>query len=170
MSIRSWHFEIKDIGDQGNFTGIASVYNVVDNGDDVVEPGAFTKTIADKGDTRPLLWQHRDPIGTCILQDSPSALLLQGKLCLGVQAGKDALTLLKDGVVKGLSIGFQTVRYDIVGGVRHLKELKLWEVSLVTFPMNEQALVTGVKGANNREVRRALRSFKSDILAALERS
>jgi phage head maturation protease len=42
---------------------------------------------------------------------------------------------------KVLSIGFDPIKDFVEDGVRHLKELRLWEVSVVTFPMNEAAIV-----------------------------
>jgi HK97 family phage prohead protease len=55
-----------------------------------------------------------------------------------------------------LSIGFETVKSKVVDGVRHLSELRLWEVSLVTFAANPQALVTGVKSDDQIRAFRAL--------------
>jgi HK97 family phage prohead protease len=170
MPNKAFSFELKKLNDVGEFTGIASVYGVEDLGGDIVEAGAFTKTLATSGRERPLLWQHRDPVGLCTLTDTVTGLALSGKLSLGLQAAKDALTLLRDGVVQGLSIGFQTVREEFVGDVRHLKEVRLWEVSLVTFPMNEQAVITSVKARQQTAaMSRVLREFKSDVLNALER-
>ena len=118
MPTKSWEFELKTVSeDTGTFTGRASVYGVTDNGGDVVMPGAFTKTLSD-AKQRPLLWQHGEPIGICNLIDTPEALMLEGKLSMGIQQAKDALILMRDGVVKGLSIGFQTVRSDMKDGIR----------------------------------------------------
>ena len=165
----SFPFELKQAAEDGTFTGLASVYGVVDQVGDIVERGAFTRTLTDSGKERPILWQHNTPIGLCTLTDSPTALQLTGKLSLGIQAARDAYQLLKDGVVKGLSIGFQTVREEFVGDVRHLKELRLWEVSLVTFPACPPAVVTGYKNhAHDENISRALRSLKGDVLRALE--
>jgi HK97 family phage prohead protease len=168
MPTRAFSFEVKELTDAGEFSGLASVYNVVDQGDDLVEPGAFQKSILQSGKERPLLWRHDAPIGMVTLQDTPAALRVVGKLSLGLQLAKDALTLLKDGVVKGLSIGYQTIRSDTdSAGVRHLKEVKLWEVSLVPFPMCQEALVQQVKNAQADEAVRLLKEMRRDILSAL---
>jgi HK97 family phage prohead protease len=58
---------------------------------------------------------------------------------------QEAYALMKRGVLKGLSIGFDVVRDTVANGIRHLHELKLYEVSVVTFPMNELAMVSNVK-------------------------
>jgi hypothetical protein len=91
---------------------------------------------------------------------------------------------LKAGSIKGLSIGFDVpdgkASYDS-NGVRTLSEIRLWEVSVVTFPMNQSAIVTSVKSLQDavRVVREAaahpqdaeaatiLRSLLKDITALL---
>jgi len=151
MPLKSFAFEVKQLTEQGQFSGLASTYGNTDQQNDVVMPGAFTRTLSDAGKQRPLLMGHSTPVGLVTLTDSATGLLAEGKLSLGVQVGKDAYTLLKDGVIRGLSIGFQTVKEQVVGEVRQLLELKLFEVSLVVFPANEMALVTGVKSASSRQ-------------------
>jgi phage head maturation protease len=80
------------------------------------------------------------------LSDTPTALLAKGKLVLSVPKAREARDLLRAGAVKGMSIGYKTVKADFdQKGFRHLKELKLYEGSLVTLPMNDQAVVTAVK-------------------------
>ena len=57
------------------------------------------------------------------------------------------MTLLRDGVLGELSIGYDAVDFEWDGdsGIRHLKEIKLWEVSIVTWAMNDQATIDEVK-------------------------
>lgn len=171
MPFQSFSFETKDLNDKGEFSGLASVYGVIDQQDEIVVAGAFTKTLA-KGSERPLLWQHRpsDPIGLCYLKDTGTALALTGKLCLEIQQAKDTYALLRAGVVKGLSIGFQTIEAKNINGVRHLTQLKLIEVSLVTFPALPDAMVTSVKttAPRTKEIRDALIDMKRGIFEALE--
>ena len=60
--------------------------------------------------------------------------------------GKDVKVLLKDGVLNELSIGYDPIVFDYdADGIRHLRETKLWEVSIVTWAMNPEAKVTGYK-------------------------
>jgi HK97 family phage prohead protease len=153
MKIRTKRLEIKEVTDQGTFEGLLSPYGNVDGGDDVVEPGAYTKTLKEQGVVRPLLWQHKpdQPIGQIELEDRPDGLWAKGKLLLDIPKGKEAYTLLKAGVVKALSIGFQSVKDSVEGGVRHLKEIRLYEGSLVTFPMNEMALIRSVKATKEAD-------------------
>jgi HK97 family phage prohead protease len=160
MPIQSFSFELKSLTDAGQFTGLASTYGNVDQGGDVVMPGAFARTLQDAGKQRPLLYEHRSPVGLVTLQDSPKGLLAEGQLSLGIQQAKDALVLLRDGVLKGLSIGFQIIKEAFNGDIRQLLEVKLFEVSLVCFPMNEQATVTAVKSMQLSEIERTARELR----------
>ncbi len=167
MNTKAFRLELKDIGPDGVFSGVASVYGNVDLGGDAVQRGAFTKTLAERGTQVPILWQHDQttPIGLGTLTDSADGLLITGKLSLGTTKGREAYELLKDGVVKGLSIGYEVVKQGFVGGVRHLKELKIYEVSTVTFPMNESATVTDVKqGRRNSAADAATLGEVGDLL------
>ena len=149
MDHRDFTFECKALREDGSFTGLLSVYGVVDEYRDSVEPGAFTKTLEQNGGTVPLLWQHdtSNPIGTLKLTDSPEALRAEGNLVLTVPQARIVYDLLKAGVVRGLSIGFKSVQDAVENGIRKLKEIRLFEGSLVTIPANPAALVESVKEA-----------------------
>jgi len=69
---KDFRFELKSLSDPGTFEGLAATYGDVDLGGDIIEPGAFQKTMADKGGEVPILWQHdqREPIGVGKLSDS----------------------------------------------------------------------------------------------------
>jgi Escherichia/Staphylococcus phage prohead protease len=164
----------------GSFKGVASVYGNVDLGGDVVDRGAFDKTLQE-GRTFPLLWQHMPnmPIGSVQITDSDLGLQVDGKLVLEDPQARIALAHLKARTIKGLSIGYDTIKDSIENGVRHLKELRLWEVSVVTFPMNEAAMVTSVKSiddarrvlreaAANPDEQGALRSLLKEIRSLLD--
>jgi HK97 family phage prohead protease len=149
---RQFQFEVKTVGSDGTFTGLASTYGNVDLGGDVVMPGAFTKTIAEKRGQLPLLMGHDPsaPIGLATLTDSPQGLQVRGELVLEADGAKSAYALLKKGVIRGLSIGYDAVKSVMVGGVRQLNEIKLFEVSLTPFPMNEAAVITSVKSESDQ--------------------
>lgn len=146
-------FEIKDMTDSGSFAGYGSVYGNIDGGGDIMEANCFTKSLTDwtaKGRMPALLWQHRQdqPIGAYQkMQESPQGLYVEGSLALKTQRGAEAYELLKMKAISGLSIGFQTKEadYNAKTGVRNIKTADLFEVSLVTFPMNDQARVSAVK-------------------------
>lgn len=147
MEKRDVHFEIKSLAEDGVFEGMAAIYGNVDQQGDIIAPGAFTRTLADHGNEVPLLWQHNmaAPIGQAMLTDTPQGLQVKGKLALGVSVARDAYESLKARIVGGLSIGFDTIRAAADGPNRVLKELRLYEISLVTFPANQLATVTSIK-------------------------
>src|SRR5436190_1128366 len=76
--------EIKEVSAEGSFEGLLSPYGNVDGGGDVVEPGAYTKTLQEQGATRPMLWQHKTdvPIGSLTLEDRPEGLWCKGQLLM----------------------------------------------------------------------------------------
>lgn len=172
MLRKAVHFEVKTLGEDGTFEGILSPYGNVDEGGDVVERGAFTKTLQESGSSVPLLWQHKtdNPIGTLELADMADGLYCKGSLVLDlmpngqpmVPDAHKAYALIKARVVRGLSIGFDAMKAPVEGGIRRLKELKLWEGSVVTFPMNLSALITAVKTS------RAAGEAKDDFAAELQ--
>lgn len=149
--------ETKDVSAAGEFEGYASVWNVVDQGGDSVQPGAFIDGLKRAKDERrliPMLWQHdrREPIGiwTDMAEDT-KGLYVKGKLLIDVDPlAKRAHGLLQAGALGGMSIGY---RIPMGGaeedtkrrGVWLLKKIDLIEVSLVTLPMLTQAKVTAVK-------------------------
>lgn len=143
----------------GVFEGYASLFGVVDTGDDMVMAGAFAASLRRRGAAGvKLLWQHRaaEPIGVWreIVEDA-RGLKVRGRLDLSVARAREALSLMRNGAVDGLSIGFRAVRAttDKSSGVRRLIEIDLWEISLVTFPMLTQARVDDVKrGAANAAI------------------
>lgn len=149
---RQFRMEVKELGEDGSFEGLLSPYNNVDDGGDVVEPGAFTKTLQENGNKIPALWQHLTdcPIGELELEDKDDGLHCKGQLLLEIPEAKKAYLLLKAQIVRGLSIGYDAIKAQVVDGVRHLKEIRLWEGSLVTFPMNTLALVTDVKSRQTK--------------------
>jgi hypothetical protein len=174
MLKRSFTFKMKQLLDddpEGYFEGQLAVYNVTDLGGDVIVPGAFSRSIQAKGSQVPLLWQHdpSQPIGVLTLIDGPNALSVQGQLLLDLPMAESAYTLLKNKIIRGLSIGYDTIKESFEDNVRVLKELRLWEGSIVTFPMNEQAMVTSIKSLSDIEgVLRSLRdASEPDVLRQL---
>lgn len=144
--------EIKSIDESGRFAGYASVFDVVDQQRDVVQKGAFVQSLRNRVSEIKLLWQHdmAQPIGyfTEIFEDA-YGLYVEGQLLLNVEKAREAFTLLKQGVVKGLSIGYAPIHYRMNpdDGVRELSQVELYEISLVTFPANAVAEVSVVKGS-----------------------
>lgn len=153
---RDMPLQIKAVTETGEFSGYGSVFDVEDSYGDIVIPGAFAKSLAEWGskDRMPaMLWQHdtAEPIGvwTKIGEDG-TGLAVEGRLLIEDDpAAKRAHAHLKAGSISGLSIGYNLVddgyEYDSDKDVFILSELDLWEVSLVTFPANDDARVEQVK-------------------------
>ena len=152
--------------DEGVFRGLAAAYGNTDLGGDVIAPGAFTKTIKEKDGQVPVLWQHDTfrPIGLGQVEDTKKGLQIEGRLVMETEQAREAFALMKAGVVKGLSIGYDPVvtEFDRESDTRILKEIKLWEVSPVTFPMNPRAVITGVKGISD-ELAALLARFEDEL-------
>lgn len=152
-SIKAYNDDEED-KDYGTFEGYGSVFGNKDLGNDVIEAGAFAKSLKRrKPHNVKLLYQHKSdmPIGVFDeIREDDHGLVVKGRLALKTQAGAEAYELLKMGALDGLSIGFRVnpkeVSYDKRGNKRIIKEVDLMEVSLVTFPMNPQATVRSVKG------------------------
>ncbi len=140
------------VTDGTRIEGYASLFGVADQGGDVVEAGAYGRSLAAlgaKGGRVKMLWQHdpAEPIGIWdeVREDS-RGLWVKGRLLTDVARGREAAALIGAGAIDGLSIGYRTVTSEKDGrGRRHLRELELWEVSLVTFPMLPEARVGEAK-------------------------
>lgn len=166
----------------GSFTGYASVFNEVDLGNDVVAPHAFTASLARRGPRRiRMLFQHNpdEPIGVWErIEETTHGLKVSGRITTAAARGREVLELMRAGAVDGLSIGFRTVRarQDAATGARRILEADLWEISVVTFPMQESARIESVKTALGRacqqENRPSVREFERWLVrdAGLSRS
>ena len=150
MERKTLGFEVKDVDEEtGIFTGYAATFSKrPDCYGDIIDPGAFKKTLKEDRSRIVILWNHDawEPIGKPLeLSEDAKGLLVKGQLTLGVQRAREILALMKAGVVSVMSIGFQTVKQVNEEGIRHLKELKLFDVSPVTFAANPEAVILNVK-------------------------
>jgi HK97 family phage prohead protease len=145
-------------GNYGIVKGFASTFGNIDRGNDRIVQGAFQKSIDRyKSMHRPvkMFYQHdsNEIIGGFPVEEmkeTHEGLEVTGQINLDVQRGREAYALAKQGVLTDFSIGYTVGDYDIVDhGVRELKELDLWEISLVGEPMNTMARVTDVKRATS---------------------
>lgn len=145
---------------KGVVTGYAARYGRVDDRPLVFEPGAFDSAAAsiNGGNQVPMLWQHDswDPLGKWTEAEVDSnGIILTGPLSLGVTRAKDALELVSDEVVTGLSIGFHALKVffeedDNGMDVRHAEDIEIGEGSLVTFPAMGDARITEVQSLQSR--------------------
>ena len=136
----------------GTVEGYASLFGEIDQARDMVIPGAFLNTLKQRGLRRiPMLFQHdpSEPVGIWLdLREDLRGLYARGRLIPDVARGRELLSLLREGAIDGLSIGFKTVRgrYDPKARVRRLEQVELWEISIVTFPLLPGARARAVKG------------------------
>jgi hypothetical protein len=172
--------EVKLAGGEGQtgmkFEGYGAYFNNTDAYGDVIAPGAFKRTLREarkSGQWPAMLLQHGNwlggddnmPVGVWTgMEEDEKGLRVEGELA-DTQRGKDAYTLLKmkpRPAITGLSIGFIakkfTLRTKPDDPRRTLEDIELMEVSLVTFPANPKARVTGVKALDARGLEEALRS------------
>lgn len=169
---KSFKFELESADDEsGEFSGYAAVFGNVDSGRDVIEKGAFSKTIREDFDRIKILSQHNDcelPIGKPLeLREDEKGLYIRGKIS-DTHKGRDIRTLLRDGVLNELSIGYDAIdfEYDGENGIRHLNEVKLWEVSIVTWAMNDLAKIEEVKSEEAAsELKQLTEDLKSEVKA-----
>ena len=148
-------FQIKSMDDEtGEFEGYGSTFGgEPDSCGDVVVKGAYKDTLKAhkaKGTMPKMFWQHnpREVIGRWLgAKEDDTGLLMNGKLNMEVQRGREAHALLKAGDIDGLSIGYSIRKYesDEETGIWYLKELDLHEVSIVSIGANESATVSSVK-------------------------
>ena len=161
-------------------TGIVEAYVSImgikdlDRPPDVIQMGAFTKTIQERGPQGArkirVLHQHRwekvigiplmlvehtrDMLPAKLLEIYPEAtggLFTQTQFVMDVQLGRETYALYKAGAMDEWSIGFDLLQFEYFKGedentYRILKELKLWEYSPVTWGMNPATVTTAVKG------------------------
>ncbi|GAB4163727.1 MAG: HK97 family phage prohead protease [Rickettsiaceae bacterium] len=126
--------------------GYASVFGVTDSQNDVISKGAFKFTEAHKVK---LLWQHdvTKPIGVVkALEEDEYGLKIEAEINSKTVAGAEAIELIKQKAVCGLSIGFVIKSSDYSkNGVRVIDNVELMEISVVTFPSNTKAQINQIK-------------------------
>ncbi len=129
-------------------SGYASVFNITDEHNDMIIPGAFTASL-NANRKLVFLWQHMvdKPIGVVEhIQEDQHGLYIQAKILTDVRCGQEAVSLIEAKAIYGLSIGFNPTSYWMSdAGIRIIEEVDLWEVSLVTFPANRSSVVTELK-------------------------
>ncbi|MFS8121397.1 HK97 family phage prohead protease [Rhizobium sp. BR 250] len=164
------NLELRGITSDGTFSGYASVFGEVDLGKDVIERGAFRRSIEERGAGGiRMLYQHdpAEPIGAWrTIREDERGLYVEGILAPGVARSREVHSLMKTGALDGLSIGFRTVRSGKAAssGVRRILEADLWEISVVTFPMLPSARVSDVKHA------RFFRDRETELVRTMRRA
>jgi len=178
--------EIRADGDTPGISGYASHFNSIDSYGTAMKRGAFAKTIADRGSRIPVLHNHWTDtvIGKPTeLREDDNGLYFNAEIVEETQAGAEVMALLRKGVPLGMSFGFETLKSRPIeegdqldwsmapdyfkrdenrGEVRVIEEVRLWEISVVTFPANEMATINDVRAAEHVD---ALSSLLEDLRA-----
>ena len=160
------HLNLKSLDEGGIFEGYASVFGVQDSDGDVIVKGAFRKSIErfqSKGKMPKMLWQHNPSIivGKYLeLREDDYGLFVKGALILEVEKGREAYALMKAGELDAMSVGFNidAAGAGVNGRGRVIEDVDLWEISLVTWGANPDALITSIKSISTpRDFERFLR-------------
>ena len=150
------------IDGEGRFEGYASVFGRLDDGGDMVMPGAFRRSLGLRGRHRiKMLFQHdpKEPVGTWdAIREDDYGLWVEGRLVQDVPRADALRRLIARGAVDGLSIGFRTIKSTRAGrdGHRRPWEVDLWEISIVTFPMLDLARIAAGKPPAHSRLERSL--------------
>lgn len=159
------------VSDGQEISGYASLFGVADQGNDIVQTGAYAESLAalkNKGSSVKMLWQHdpTHPIGIWDeVREDAHGLWVKGRLLDSVEKGREAIALIGIGAIDGLSIGYRTRKSTKnTKGQRLLTELELWEVSLVTFPMLPSARIAGK--SEETDLDRSLRDMAAAFAGA----
>jgi len=174
-------YVLKADEDTGIVDAYVSIMGIVDEDipPDMIENGAFTKTIQERGPAGAnkirVLHQHRwdevvgkplslvehtrDQLPTELLKQYPGAtggLFTRTQFILDVQRAREDFALYKSGAMDEWSIGFDTLESDMDKddnsvAFRRIKEVRLWEYSPVTWGANQATMTTGVKDNDRGE-------------------
>jgi len=149
--------EIGDLADvdekMGIVKGYGSVFGNLDSDGDVIMRGAYSKTIKENGYRVKYLYQHdmNKPLGKMSeLYEDDKGLAFVAEVPK-TALGKDVIELIKAGVITENSVGILPIQKESKDDYRELKEVKLYEISAVTYAANDQAMITDVKGSQSVE-------------------
>ena len=168
--LKEYNLELKAFEDdegKHKFKALGSTFGNIDSYGDIVEQGAFKKTIreAKRNNKMPkLLWQHWSseiPGLITNLKETEEGLIVEGEF-INTTLGKDVYEQVKTGAISDMSIGFKAEKYEIdeIRKARKIQQIKLYEVSFVTFPANPKANVLAVK--NKPQTEREFELFLRD--------
>ena len=134
--------------------GYASNFGNKDSHGDIIQKGAFSKTLKENKSRIKMLWQHnlQEPIGKPLeMFEDEKGLYTQTKISQ-TDIGKKVMILAKDGVINEMSIGYYPIKekYEESAQANMIKEIKLLEYSVVTIASNEMATLTDVKHLFNQ--------------------
>lgn len=164
MEYKQSRVEIKAVDDEQRIVSAIVSTSDLDDGGDIIMPGAFKKTITENARRIKMLWQHKSdtPIGKPVfMEEMPSGGLRVDSYVSRIQKGEDYLTLAKEEIVTEFSIGYIAKEWSHDDdGIRRISELELMEFSPVTWGMNKHTQLLGIKSIedlNPRIIEQVLR-------------
>lgn len=140
--------------EKGIIKGYASMFNNKDSDGDIITKGAYTKTLQENSERIAFLYQHNmnQPIGKPLsMKEDEKGLFIEAKIS-DSSLGQDVKTMVSEGILKEFSVGFIPIKEDLQKDVNYIKEIKLFEFSLVTLAANPLAKVTEYKGTDRKSV------------------
>ena len=158
LEFKSIQGGVKDIDSKNRIvTGYLSEFGSKDYDSDIIEKGAFSKSIAERKNDIYFLNQHdwKQPHGKFnVLSEDNKGLYFESNAMPNTSYSNDLIELYSLGIVKEHSIGFQTVKSDWSkdGNTRTIKEIKLYEGSNVTLGANPNTPFTGFKSRTIAEI------------------
>ena len=174
MIFKSATDRIEDIDEaQGIVTGLGSVFGNVDSDGDIIEKGAYTKTIQENRSRIKYLYQHRidKPVGTMKeLNETSEGLRFVSQIATKTSLGSDVFEMIKAGVLTENSVGFSTVKqaFNKAENVNYIKEVKLYEISAVTLAANPMAGIDGFKSQDGTLKEDLINQYFTERFEALE--
>lgn len=147
--------ELRADGEDGyTFSGYAVTWGSLDTHGSIFKRGCFKKTLQERSDRIKILWNHNvdEPIGKPLeIKEDKTGLFVRAQLTKGVTRAEDVFLNLKAKVIDTLSFGFVTLKDQIISGVRNISEVRLYEVSPVTFEANSNAKILDVRSTDFEE-------------------
>lgn len=147
-------------------TGYISTFGNTDLVGDVVEKGAYERTLKEWRERpwpMPLLLNHNQDqlVGKWVeLREDSRGLFGEGELTPDHSLASDVAASLRHGALSGISIGFRLRDFErSKSGIRHLRDIDLIEASIVTSPANPMARVVGLKSADEIKSLREFEAF-----------
>jgi HK97 family phage prohead protease len=166
MEYKEAALEFKAGAEPGTFTGYGAMFENLDDGNDIIKAGAFTKIrTKSNGKIRiPLYHDMNKIVGEGEVVQDGKGLSVKGQLNMALSYAQDAYELMKDGTLDAMSVGFSILekgaQYDDDYRVRTITKAELWEVSIVPFGMNRKAKIRAVKSAGEIQ---NIRDFESHL-------
>lgn len=165
-------FEVKEIDDSRTIKGYASVFGNLDSDGDRIMKGAYAKTLKEWGPDGKkrikLVAQHNmsNPIGKITeMKEDEYGLYIEAKMSEAT-LGNDYYIMAKEGLIDEFSVGFVAKQKDEnKDGGYDIKEIKLYEVSMVSVAANDRAVVTDVKTVKEDGVSGLLKQVEDKELA-----